>query len=214
MSNYIITIMIGVKSFPLFAVLATIPILAIQVIRYKKMNFARVGLDYALILYSLCLLSLVFLPLPTMTRAESLSAHNIQLIPFHFIADIVRESPLVLSNPHTYLPALFHGSILQIIFNVVMTIPFGMFLRYYCGCNKRNVILYSFLLSLFIEIGQLTGLFFIYHGSYRLCDVDDLMANTLGGFLGYEMICHIERFIPSIHAFDRALPFSKKLLQA
>lgn len=214
MSDYIITISIGIKSFPLFALLATIPILTIQVVRYKKMNFARVGLDYALILYSLCLLSLVFLPLPTMTQAASLNAHDIQLIPFHFIADIVHESPLVLGNPRTYLLAIFDFPILQIVLNVIMTIPFGMFLRYYCGCSKRYVILYSFLLSLFIEIGQLTGLFFIYHGSYRLCDVDDLMANTFGGFLGYEIIRHMERFIPSVHAFDRALPFSKKLLPA
>jgi glycopeptide antibiotics resistance protein len=42
----------------------------------------------------------------------------------------------------------------------------------------------TFLLSLIIESAQLTGLFFIYPGSYRLFDVDDLITNTLGGFLG------------------------------
>jgi glycopeptide antibiotics resistance protein len=214
MTNLIFAIVIGIKNFPFFAVLATVPIIAIQVIRYRKMNIVRIGLDYALILYYLCLLSLVFFPLPTPAQAASLSTHNIQLLPFHFVADIVRESPFVLSNPHTYIPALFDNTILQVVFNVVLTVPFGMFLRYYCGCDSRRIILYSFLLSLFIEIGQLTGLFFIYHGSYRLCDVDDLMTNTLGGFLGYALIHQVERYIPSIHAFDRALPFSKKLLQA
>lgn len=214
MANLLDAIFIGIKNFPFFAIIATIPILTIQVVRYKKMNIVRIGLDYALILYYLCLLSLVFFPLPTPTQAASLCTHNIQLIPFHFISDILRETPFVLSNPHTYLPALFDTAVLQVVFNVMLTIPFGMFLRYYCGCNSKKIVLYSLLLSLFIEIGQLTGLFFIYHGSYRLCDVDDLMANTLGGFLGYTLIHPIERYIPSIQSFDRPLLSRKKLLHA
>ena len=33
--------------------------------------------------------------------------------------------------------------------------------------------IFSFLLSLFFEVTQLTGLYFLYPGSYRLFDVDD-----------------------------------------
>jgi glycopeptide antibiotics resistance protein len=163
-----------------------------------------------MILYFLCLFSLVFFPLPTAVQAASLCKHNIQLIPFRFVSDIIRETPLVINNWHTYVPALLHKSVLQVIFNVLMTIPFGMTLRYIYRMNGKKVILFSLLLSLFIEIGQLTGLFFIYHGSYRLCDVDDLMTNTLGGYLGYQLILSVERYIPSLHAFDLAIAFRKK----
>ena len=61
-----------------------------------------------------------------------------------------------------------------------------------------------------IEVGQLTGLFFLFQGSYRLFDVDDLLCNTLGGLIGYLMICKARRFLPAISNFDRELVFKKR----
>lgn len=58
--------------------------------------------------------------------------------------------------------------------NVLMTVSFGMYLAFYHEYSIKKVTTYTFLLSLFIEITQLTGIFSIYSGSYRLCDVDDL----------------------------------------
>jgi glycopeptide antibiotics resistance protein len=161
-----------------------------------------------MIFYFVCLFSLVFFPLPSTEQITSLKSHSIQLIPFRFIADILRETPFVISNPHTYLPSLFHRAVLQVLFNVLMMLPFGMLLRYYFGFNQGKIILFTFLLSLFIEIGQLTGLFFIYPGSYRLCDVDDLIANTMGGYLGYRLFHCFESYIPNLKVFDIALPTS------
>lgn len=214
MSSYIASIRIGLASFLFYTVIITLPILLVNLLRYKKINFVRIGLNYMMVLYLFCVLTLVFLPLPTTAQAMSLQAHNIQLIPLCFIADILRDTPFVLSNPRTYLPALFHGTVLQVVFNVLMTLPFGLFLRYYFGFNKKKVIIFSLLLSLFIEIGQLTGLFFLYPGSYRLCDVDDLITNTLGGYLGCCIVQAVELHIPALKAFDLALPFRKKILSA
>lgn len=211
MSYLISSIILGIYHFPFYAVALTLPIIVIPILRYKKFNFMRISLNYAFLFYSLCMISLVYFPLPSADQIASLNTHEIQLVPFHFISDIIRETPLNISNPHTYLPALFHETILQVVFNVLMLLPFGMFLRYYCGLNAKKVLLFSFLLSLFIEIGQLTGLFFLYPGSYRLCDVDDLMANTLGGYLGYKLISAVELHIPCIKAFDRPIPSFKKL---
>ncbi|MCI6242644.1 MAG: VanZ family protein [Agathobacter sp.] len=201
MNNILQNIMIGFGNFPFFAVLFTLPIFAVQLVKYKTFNPVRILLNYTAILYFLCLFALVFFPIPDMAEAAQLSGYEIQLIPFHFIADIVRESPLVITDLHTYLPAVFNRAVLQVVFNVMMTIPFGMLLRYYFGCSGKKVVVCSFLLSLFIEIGQLTGMFFMYSGSYRLCDVDDLMANTLGGLIGYVIVevCH---FLPEIRTFD------------
>ncbi len=200
--NFIISIFLGIGSFPFFAIMCTLPIFLLTILKYRAINFVRIGLNYTMLLYLLCVAALVLFPLPTAEEAANLHTHTIQLIPFHFIADIIKESPFVLNNPVTYLKAAFDHTVLQVVFNVIMTIPFGMFLRYYCGCRGRKVVLFTFLLSLLIEVTQLTGIYGIYHGSYRFCDVDDLMTNTLGGYLGYNLIYHIESRIPSIHTFD------------
>ncbi len=202
MRSIIDSISVGFTVFPFFAFIFTLPIMAAQLIKYKTINAVRIAMNYGMILYLLCVFSLVFLPLPDMAKAAQLTEYKAQLVPFQFVADIVRESPLVITNVHTYIPALCNRAVLQVVLNVLMTVPFGMYLAYYCEYSAKKVATYTFLLSLFIEITQLTGIFFIYSGSYRLCDVDDLMANTLGGVLGYLIIrkCH---FLPEIEAFNR-----------
>ena len=205
MSTLLSSISIGFHNFPIFVIVFTLPILGIQLLRYKRLNFMRISLNYCLLLYGLCLFALVFLPLPDPEVAATLHTHYIQLIPFHFISDIIKESPLNIADPHTYLPAIFADAVLQYIFNIVMAIPFGMFLTYYFGCSRKKVIFYTFLLTCLIEFGQLTGLFFLYKGSYRFCDVDDLIANTLGGYLGYRIAGVVERYLPAIKSFDLPL---------
>ena len=61
----------------------------------------------------------------------------------------------------------------------------------------------SFVLSLFFELTQLSGLYFIYSGSYRLFDMDDLLLNTLGGLVGYALAGPIARMLPSREALDQ-----------
>ena len=87
---------------------------------------------------------------------------------------------------------------------MLMTVPFGMYLRYYFKCNFKKTILYTFLLSLFFELTQLTGLYYIYPYPYRFFDVDDLLINTLGGILGYGLMGLFTRFLPSRDEIDNA----------
>lgn len=210
MESLISSILIGISNFPFFAILFTVPILAFHFAYYKKFNIVRIGLDYAFLLYSLCFLAVVFLPLPSISQASKLSGHTIQYIPFHFIADIVKESPLRITNIHTYIPALTNRAVLQVVFNIVLTIPFGMFLRFNYHMSFKRIIAYSFALSLFVEVMQLTGLCFIYKGSYRLCDIDDLMANTLGGYFGYRIMGMVEKHVPAIEFFDITITSRKR----
>lgn len=142
-------------------------------------------------------------PLPDAAQAAKLSTYRIQLVPFQFVADFLRETPLVLSDARTYLPALLDRTVLQVVCNILMLLPFGMYLRYVCGLDVGRVALASLAFSAFIELGQLTGLFFVFRGSYRLCDVDDLMLNTLGGLLGGELVRALEAYLPPLDAFDR-----------
>ena len=93
-----------------------------------------------------------------------------------------------------------------------MFVPLGMYLRYYFKCSFKKTLLYSFFVSLFFELTQLTGLYFIYPNPYRLCDVDDLIQNTLGGILGFLIMGAIIRFLPTREKIDEeALEMGKKV---
>lgn len=70
---------------------------------------------------------------------------------------------------------------------MLLTFPFGVYLRYYFKKSWKQTVVLTFCLSLFFELTQLTGLYFIYPRSYRLFDVNDLLHNTLGGVFGYLM---------------------------
>ncbi|BBF42493.1 putative membrane protein [Lachnospiraceae bacterium KM106-2] len=186
MTTQLNAILIGFSNFPFFAVMLTVPIILGTVLHYKCLNFVRIGINYTFLLYSLCLVAVVLLPLPSIEQAAKLSTYDIQVIPFHFVIDICKDPK----------------AIAQFLLNIVMVVPFGMYLRYYFKMSRNTILLMAFLLSAAIEVTQLTGIYGIYSGSYRLCDVDDLIANTLGGFLGYSFILRMECALPKIQSFD------------
>lgn len=204
MSNIISSISLAANHFIMYAVICTIPFLLMQVMK-GKINLVRLGINYVFLFYVLCVIGLVFFPLPTMAGDMPQSVYGLQVIPFHFICDIVRETPFVWNQPQTYLAAVTDWTVLQVVFNVVMTVPFGMYLRYNFRFDGKKTALASLLFSSMIEIGQLTGLFFMVPFTYRLCDVDDLIMNTLGGVMGYVLVCFVEKrmkAIPAIEKFD------------
>ena len=88
--------------------------------------------------------------------------------------------------------------------NLAMFVPLGIYLRYYFRCSLKRTLLISLLLSLFFELTQLSGLYFIYPRGYRLFDVDDLMINTLGGVIGYLLAGPLAKLLPSRADIDKA----------
>lgn len=126
-----------------------------------------------------------------------------QLAPFTFIKDIMVTTNLNLKNPSTYLSFLKTPTVYTVIFNLFLLFPFGVYLHYYFEKKWYQVLIMSFCLSLFFEITQLTGIFFIYPKAYRLFDVDDLMINTLGGMLGFICTKPITVFLPSRKELDQ-----------
>lgn len=206
MNNFITAITIGAEHFSVLAVLVAFPMLFSQLFVSKKLNIVKIGLNFVFSFYMLCTVALVIFPLPDAAQAATLSTHTFVWQPLHSVADIIRESPLDICNIHTYLPALCNRAILQVALNVLMTVPFGMFLSYACQLDGKKVAIASFLLSALFEVTQLTGLFFLYGGSYRVCDVDDLITNTLGGVLGYLVVKKCSSFLPKLERFDIAIP--------
>ena len=203
MGGYIEALEQAAILFPILAVLFTIPYIAWNYHKYGSVLSLRILIVYSFILYMLCAYCLVILPLPTGEAAANLSGHQAQLVPFTFLGDIARESDAVLSQPRTWLTVFNSNAFLTTLFNLFLTMPFGMYLRYYFRCGWKRTLVYSLLLSLFFELTQLSGLYFIYSGSYRLFDVDDLIVNTCGSMIGFVLARIAMRFLPSREELDR-----------
>ena len=199
MDGYIEALKQAAVIFPVLAVLFTIPYVAWNYHKYGSVLSLRILIVYSFVLYLLCAYCLVILPLPTGEAAANLHGHDAQLVPFAFIGDIIEHSDVVLSQPSTWLSLFNNSALLTTVFNLFLTMPFGAYLRYYFRVGWKRALLYSFLLSLFFELTQLTGLYFVYPGSYRLFDVDDLIINTTGSMIGGIAL----RFLPSREELDR-----------
>ena len=66
----------------------------------------------------------------------------------------------------------------------MLFLPFGVFVRLITHRGVVVATVLGFAVSLLIEVTQLTGVWGVYPCAYRLFDVDDLLTNTLGAFLG------------------------------
>ena len=199
MEVYLESIKTAFLIFPLLAFLITIPYLLMQYHKYGSVPLIRSSIVYTFILYLLTAYFLVILPLPSKEEVLMMPTKAPQLIPFAFLGDFIeafKESSGVLSflnSPIVYTT----------LFNIAITIPFGIYLRYYFKKKWYTTIIYTFLLSLYFEITQLTGLYGLYPKAYRLFDVDDLIINTLGGVLGYIITPIVTIFLPDRDKIDK-----------
>ncbi|OPJ58013.1 VanZ family protein [Clostridium oryzae] len=205
MSEYIIPIKIALLSFPFVAMLFTLPFLIYQYRKHGYINIFRAAVLYSFLLYLISAYYLVILPLPKTTDVLSLQRAGTkytQLIPFNFIADILKETKVDISKPLTYLHLFRERAFLQVAFNGILLLPIGAYLHYYFKRNLRQTILIAFCVSLFFELTQLSGLYGIYNRPYRIFDVDDLIMNTFGGFLGYILSAILMKVLPNVSKLD------------
>ena len=199
MEVYLESIKTAFLIFPFLAFLITLPYLLLQYHKYGSVPLIRSSIVYTFILYLLTAYFLVILPLPSKEEVLMMPTKVPQLIPFTFIGDFIeafKETSEVLSflkSPIVYTT----------LFNIAITIPFGIYLRYYFKKKWYTTIIYTFLLSLYFEITQLTGLYGLYPKAYRLFDVDDLIINTLGGLIGYLITPIVTIFLPDRDKIDK-----------
>lgn len=203
MHTYLETIKQAAISFPAIAVIFTIPYLIYNYKKYGSIMSLRLWIIYSFILYMLITYCLIILPLPSAEKAQALRGHHLQLNPLNFIFDIIKNTKIDFNHPKSFLTIFNNWGFLTTIFNIFMTLPFGFYLRYYFQNNLKQVLIKSFLLSLFFELTQLSGLYFIYQGNYRLFDVDDLITNTLGGLLGFLLAGRLTKFLPTRAEIDQ-----------
>lgn len=202
MSQYLEALQQAMVIYPVIVVLFTVPYIAWSYHKYGSVLSLRVLIVYSFLLYLLCVYCLVILPLPAPEKAAALHGHKAQLIPFSFIADIAKQMQIQPGQPASWLGIFTGSAFWTTLFNLFMTMPFGVYLRYYFCYSWRKTLWLSFLLSLFFELTQLSGLYFIYPGSYRLFDVDDLIVNTTGSMIGFALAKPVGHLLPTRQELD------------
>ncbi len=157
---------------------------------------------FSFIFYFLSALCLVLLPFPSTRDTCSLQSPdtvhtNLRL--FQFVEDILKDSGVVLSNPSTWLAITKQQAFYQAFFNFLLLIPFGVYLRYFLQERRywKRAFIISFLLTLFYEITQRTGIYGIFNCAYRIFDVDDLLLNSVGALLGFFLAPIVWALFPS-----------------
>ncbi|WP_167629586.1 VanZ family protein [Listeria valentina] len=202
MSSYLFPIEVALILFPFLALFLTIPFAIYSYRKFGSITFMRVFIIFTFIFYLMSAFFLTLLPLPEMQDVAQMKAPTPQLIPFTFVREFLDQTVFDFSNPATYLRAMIQNVVIQPVFNIFLLFPLGVYLRYYFRISFKKALIISFLISLFFEVTQLTGIYGIYPHAYRLFDVDDLMLNTLGGVIGFFMAPLFTFFLPTREAID------------
>lgn len=197
MQKYLEPILTAAVFFPLLAALFTLPYMIYCYRRYGAVLVMRVALMYAFLYYLICVYFLAILPFPREGTVVT-QRTTVNLIPFNYVPEVL-DSGVTFSwdDPKSWLVAIYSSGLYEPLCNVLMFFPLGIFLRYYFGCGRLKTVVIAFLGSLFLELTQLTGTYGLAPFVYRCCDVNDLIGNTLGGWLGYVFTPLFTCFLPS-----------------
>ena len=164
-------LLIALLLWPILAAFLTLPILALLYHREHRLRLASTIGSYLSVLYVVGLLTFTQYPMPDEPDRYCATHHlSPQLNPLEFIQDIATGGV---------------SAVMQLLLNIVLFMPLGFLLMRFLRRNIGHTVIVGFLLSLTIELTQLSGFWGIYPCSYRQFDVDDLLTNTLGALIGY-----------------------------
>lgn len=185
----------GFDASAILAVVLGVLLIPLLFIPYVAWSYRRglVGVGHAVlsaaaVVYAMALWTYTILPLP---QAEALRCEGPgprQLVPFAFVGDMA------------WGPGLFADPALhQVLLNVALFVPLGVLARHLFGLSAWWTVGLGALVSLLIELTQLTGVWGLYACAYRLFDVDDLLANTAGAALGV-LLAPLAALVPGQHS--------------
>lgn len=194
--TYLIPVRTAVVLFPLVVLVIMIPAAVVAYRRRGRAGGRTAVVFYLFVFYLLAIAMQTVVPLPANGDycGRAGYASSPQLRPFNFIEVIGARghhdwSPLALAhNPAVWTTGL----------NIVMLLPLGFFLRYALRQRFPAAALTAFGVSLFFELTQLTGLWFVYPCPYRLFSVDDLILNTAGAVAGWLVTGPLLRVLPGL----------------
>ena len=214
LNHYFGVILTACTLFPAAAAAFTLPFAVRQYRRYGGIPVIRVVIVYSFILYCMCAFALTVLPLPSRAAVAAMKPKPIGWVPFGELFGKMKEIGLSLSNPASLKSKavwrrLLHSfELFQVLANFALLAPLGFYCRSYFCLNWRQTLLAGFLVSLFFELTQLTGLFFYYPHAYRCAETGDLISNSLGALIGYGLAALAAPLLPSRETID-ALSYRK-----
>ena len=176
MEVYLKPIISACYIFPILAIIFTIPYILYEYHKYGSLLVLRTGIVYTFIFYMLTSFFMTVLPLPPRESVTPNTA-SMLLVPFDAVRRTIATSGIVFSEPSTYINLLKNSEFWQIVFNILLLVPFGVYLRYYFKRPWWQVLIFSFLYSLFFELTQLSGLYGIY--KYPYGDIHQVYVTTL-----------------------------------
>ena len=207
-SNYTLPIITAISIFPIVVCLMTIPFLIWNYRKYNGLSIMRATVIFSFVFYMMCAFFLTLLPLPTIQEVLDRKPVPFNHHLFNNIQSAMKNAGFVASDTGTWFLAsnwkklLKSAMLFQIIANIVMQVPLGFYLKYYFRVSWKKAVGIGFLVSLFYEMTQLSGVWGIYPYAFRCPDVDDLMNNTLGCMIGFWAAPVLMRFLPSIEEMD------------
>lgn len=197
---------IGVLFGTLLFVGLLVPLVVWQSRRYGRLSVRRTFGAAAVAVYGVSLAAYTLLPVPSGDLAAWCAENGVagaQTHLFQFVDDIRRDTAGL-----GLRATLLHTTVLQVILNVVLFVPWGVLWRRFLGRGILTATLSGLLVSLAIETTQYTGIFGLVGCSYRVGDVDDLLTNAVGAFLGALVAPLVLRWMPQSRdlARERGVP--------
>lgn len=212
MSVYVNPIANGIMVSSLIIYFIFIPLLIHEYRKYGTVRTRGNLVIASFIIYMITAWFMTIMPLPSFDAVNNMDPIKPNLRSFLFIDTFILNNPgFNLTKPRTWFAAIGSSSFFTVAFNVLLTIPFGVYLRKYFKLKLPWVAILGLFLSLFYEITQYTGLYGFYPQAYRFADVDDLIVNTLGTVIGYFFAGHIDVLLPN-PAKDREIITEKASL--
>ncbi|GAA2541762.1 hypothetical protein GCM10009860_23320 [Microbacterium mitrae] len=173
MNNQVYSAIMAILLGAVVCIVVFVPFVAVSYRRRGTLTFGRIVLWAAAAVYGLAIWTYTLLPLP---ESDGYACAPINLDP-STVVDDVRDA-LATGNP---LTSVF---LLQLVFNVLLFVPLGFFLRVLAGRGIVVAGLVGLGISLIIEFTQVTGAWGLYPCAYRIFDVVDMMTNTSGALIG------------------------------
>lgn len=177
MTDQAVNALVAVALGLVVALLLFIPVAAVQYRLDGRLGPSDLFVLVTAAIYALALWTYTLLPVP---EHGSFACQGRQTELLAFVGDIRRELEVVQGASGLLRDPVF----LQVALNVVLFLPFGFFVRWILGRGFLVATVLGFATSLLIETTQTTGVWGVYDCAYRLFDVDDLVTNTTGAFLG------------------------------
>lgn len=135
----------------------------------KKRKIIRILSRICFVIYMLILVYFLLLS-DGFGRGNGYSQYRYNLIPFQEIVRFIKY--------RNYID--FYSVVINLFGNIIAFMPFGALIRWVINRRVRwfQAVGYTFLFSISVELLQLVA-------KVGVFDVDDLLLNTLGGFLGF-----------------------------